>query len=196
MLYVEPASAVAGPLICGASGVAHCTASLTVIVAVAVAPPADCGNDAVIVALPAASGETLKAADAEPEPIVVDAGTLTTAGFDDVSVTVVPLTRRTSLCAVSAAVPPAVALCDGGLSDRWGTGMVIEPLTRARCPFDCASFVAAVPASSVSCVVAGSSVRVIDVPGVAEEERVKTRWATMFPGVGALSVKGIGLLDC
>src|SRR6185436_16407642 len=86
--------------------------------------------------------------------------------------------------------------CDGGVSVSDGTGIEIEPLTSESCPLPDVSFVAGDPPSSVSCVVLLSSVRVMVVPGVADPERLKTRWATWLPGADASSVNGIGLLDC
>ena len=55
-------------------------------------------------------------------------------------------------------------------------GIWMEPLVSARPPFAVVSLV--VPPWLLSCVVAESRVSVIGVPGVAEEERVKTRCAT------------------
>src|ERR1051326_2569621 len=60
IVYMLPASAVAGPLICGADGCAHGVVLVTTFTrAVAEAPPADCGSVAVTVVEPRATALTL-----------------------------------------------------------------------------------------------------------------------------------------
>ena len=112
--------------------------------------------------------------------------------FDDVSVTVVSATRRWFVSADINPFVPAVTLCDGGVSDSVGIGIWIEPLVSARPPFDCVSVV--VPPWLLSCVVEESSVSVIGVPGVADDESWKTMCATWSPGSAAFDVNGIGLV--
>jgi hypothetical protein len=193
-LYVDPASALAGALICGAAGMVHCGAAITVTVAIAVAPPADAGNETVIVALPGETPEMTIAAERPPAGMATDGATLATAGLDEVTVSVALLTNALLVSAVIDVLLPA-SICAGGVSVSEGTGIWIEPLTSASSPLASLSFVADEPATSVSCVVAPSSVSEMLVPAAADDDSVKTRCATRLPGGGAFNVKGIGLLD-
>ncbi|HEY2324744.1 MAG TPA: hypothetical protein VGJ82_17935 [Thermoanaerobaculia bacterium] len=156
---------------------------------------ADAAAVAVIVALPGETAVASKVADFEPALMTTDAGTLATAGDDESSVTVVSAATLALKVAVNEVVDPTIVVLTGGVSESDAAGMLITPSTSERWPLAGVSFVAAVPPSSVSCVSEASSDRVIDVPGCALPERVKTRCATWLPGSPAFDVNGMRLFD-
>ena len=145
------------------------------MVAVAVAPPDDPGSVPLIVAPPVETVVTENEADCAPAAMVTLAGTVATAGFDDERVTTVFATSRTFVTAERVGFVPRVTLCAGGVSDSEGTGTWIEPPFNTS-PFEDDSVV--VPPWLLSCVLEESRTSASEVPGVADEERVKTRCAT------------------
>src|SRR5438128_2079824 len=115
--------------------------------------------------------------------MVTDAGTVATAVFDELSATDVSATRRWFVSADIRPFVPATTFCDGGVSDSVGTGIRMAPLFNVSVLGEVS---VVVPPWLLSCVVDGSSVRLMDVPGVAEDESWKTRCATWSPAPGAL----------
>src|SRR5216684_129338 len=102
MLYAFPTSAVEGPLSCGAVGMSHCGGgAVTVTVADAVAPPADTGSAALMVALPMPTPITLKVAVLDAAGMTTDGCTLAMSVLDELSVTVVSLATLLLVCTVN-----------------------------------------------------------------------------------------------
>src|SRR5258708_27348551 len=176
MVYEAPACAVDGPLRTGAPTVAQPAETLTT--ADAVAPPAAGGRGAVTDVDPTACPATEKLAIFDPEAMMTEAGTVATFVSMDARATVVVVVTFELAVRLSDETSPLLTCRGEGVSVIEMAGMLIAPLTRASLPLPWVSFVVALPPSSVSWVSVGSRVNAIDVPGIAEGERLKTRWAT------------------
>ena len=127
--------------------------------------------------------------------MTTDGGTVAIDVFEEFNVIVVSLLTGALAVTVRNPLLPTVIFCPNGASCNDSCGIEIEPLTSAMPPLATVSFVAAEPPSSVNCVNDGSSVRVIELPGAADGDNVKTRCATRFPGAAALRVNGIRFVD-